>query len=256
MTLTERGNYLIAVLISLTFHLLILLIYIPQYINSQPNIETYPVGLVEVAGGSGFGSGIGDSVAVTETMAAPENPALAPPSKTVEERGTKDKTVIIPAVKSKPDRDERLPIPKKEGIAASKEEEAKAGFPGGSATRGNSGTGTQGNGAGTGTGVGFGTGEGMITLLGPLPPYPKNAMNEGKEGDVAVRILVKADGGLEQVNITKTSGDARLDKVAVGAVERGWRFKPVSQDYYIDLIFSFRVASGVSIKFIYSESRP
>lgn len=79
-------------------------------------------------------------------------------------------------------------------------------------------------------------------------------MNEGKEGEVTVRILVLASGSLDKVMLLQSSGDSRLDKVTVNSITQGWRFKPVTKDYYIDLIFVFNLQSGVTVKFVKSET--
>ena len=72
---------------------------------------------------------------------------------------------------------------------------------------------------------------------------------------MAVRILVDGDGDLELVIITKSSGDIRLDYAATSSIERNWKFSQIFEDYYIDLVFSFRLQTGVSVKFLNSETR-
>jgi protein TonB len=96
----------------------------------------------------------------------------------------------------------------------------------------------------------------MVLNQGTLPRYPKNAMNEGVEGEVKVRVFVDVGGGLEKADLLETSGDFRLDKVTVSSLERGWKFKPETEKYYIDLVFSFRIKTGISILFVNSETRP
>jgi TonB family protein len=251
MNLTERGNYMIALLISLAFHFFILFLFMPGYMTSKPtSLETFPVGLVEIAAGEPDGSnGMMGSL--------PEETVPVPPAAINKPRGEqpdKGKMVVKPNVNPKQPPEDAIVLPKKEGIAIA-EEPGKKPAHGGIPTGGAEGTGDTGT-SSTGKPMGFGSGEGMVTVLGPLPPYPKNAMNEGKEGEVTVRVLVMADGSLEQVIITKTSGDSRLDKAADSAIRRTWKFKPVTKDYYIDLVFSFSIRSGVTLKFLNSENRP
>jgi TonB family protein len=251
MNLSERGNYMIAALMSLTLHCLLLFLFLPGYWSAKPaGLETYPVGLVEIAAGSPDGSN-------GMMVSLPEGTEPAPPAAIHNpggEQPDKGKTVVKPNVNPKPPPEDAIVLPKKEGLAIADDPNKK---PTQAVTKTGGKEGPGGNGtSGTGKPLGFGSGEGMVTVLGPLPPYPKNAMNEGKEGEVTVRILVKADGGLEQINLIKSSGDLRLDKVTVSTIERTWKFKPVTKDYYIDLLFNFNIQSGVTRKFINSESRP
>ncbi|MGE5606920.1 MAG: TonB family protein [Bacteroidota bacterium] len=103
--------------------------------------------------------------------------------------------------------------------------------------------------------ISLGDGAGMVIGFGQVPNYPKNAENEGVEGQVLVRVLVKMDGTLESAELTKSSGDSRLDKAAVNSLKREWLFKPNTEDYYIEIMFSF-ADSNVQYKLIKSETRP
>jgi TonB family protein len=250
MNLTERGNYMIAILISLAFHLLLLILFIPGYLASKStSLETYPVGLVEIAPGSPDDSNGMMGSLPNDTVQAPPNASKNPEDKPQ----VKGKIVTKPNVDSKSPPESAIILPKKDGSATADDSSKKIALKG-PQVGDNQGTGGNGT-VNTGKPQGFGTGEGMVTVLGPLPPYPKNAINEGKEGEVALRILVKADGSLEQVNLTKSSGDLRLDKAAASTIQRSWKFKPVTKDYYIDLVFSFNIQTEVTVKFINSESR-
>ena len=102
----------------------------------------------------------------------------------------------------------------------------------------------------------MGTGEGMVAESGAPPSYPKNAMNEGVEGEVKIQILVRSNGSLEDVLLSHKSGDSRLDRMVVNTFRQNWHFKPSLQNYYIDLSVSFKLKSGIIIKFINSETRP
>ena len=104
--------------------------------------------------------------------------------------------------------------------------------------------------------VGMGTGEGMVAESGAPPSYPKNAMNEGVEGEVRIKILVRSNGSLEEVLLSHSSGDSRLDRTVINSFRQNWHFKPSLQNYYIDLSVSFKLKSGIIIKFINSETRP
>lgn len=57
------------------------------------------------------------------------------------------------------------------------------------------------------------------------PKYPQAALDAKVEGDVLLRVLVAADGKVEQIEIDRSTGSAALDQAAVTAV-RAWRFNP------------------------------
>jgi TonB family protein len=248
MKLNERANYMIALLLSLAFHFLILVLFMAGQLFVEPaDLETFPVGMVEIAAGSP--DGVVGAMGLLPEEAAMAAPAVENPGETQD----KAKTVAKPKVTSKSAPGDAILVPKKDGKSVSEAHVQKPN-PGGPSgdVQGTSGAGN----SGEGKPFGFGSGEGMVTTLGRMPFYPKNAMNEGKEGNVAIRVLVKADGGLEQVTLAKSSGDSRLDKAAVSVIERTWQFKPVTKNYLIDLVFSFTIDAGVTLKFINSESRP
>jgi TonB family protein len=104
--------------------------------------------------------------------------------------------------------------------------------------------------------TGLGDGSGMVIGYGRPPYYPKNAENEGIEGQVLVRVFVTKDGILENTEIKEKSGDLRLDNAAVNSLKREWIFKPNTADYYIDILFSFTMDSRPGYKLVNSATRP
>ena len=62
-------------------------------------------------------------------------------------------------------------------------------------------------------------------LRNPAPVYPKLARDHGWEGLVLLRVLVRVDGTVEQVDVTRSSGRAILDEEVLRTVRR-WRFLP------------------------------
>jgi len=68
---------------------------------------------------------------------------------------------------------------------------------------------------------------GELKILGemnePLPPYPNEAREVGKEGDLEMVITVAPSGDVVGVRVSK-SIDPRMDQVAVATV-RSWKFK-------------------------------
>ena len=115
---------------------------------------------------------------------------------------------------------------------------APAGNPAGSGTGTGTGTGTgSGSGSGSGNGSGNGSGEGRGVPVKPprllrevAPVYPASARNSGSTGVVTVRILVGADGSVEDVTVVGSSGNGAMDNSVVTAVNK-WRFSPAKDKY-------------------------
>lgn len=108
--------------------------------------------------------------------------------------------------------------------------------PAGSGTGTGTGTGT-GSGSGSGNGSGSGSGEGRGVPVKPprllrevAPVYPASARNSGATGVVTVRILVGADGSVEDVTVVGSSGNGAMDNSVVTAVNK-WRFSPAKDKY-------------------------
>ena len=113
---------------------------------------------------------------------------------------------------------------------------APAGNPDGSGTGTGTGTGTgSGNGSGNGNGSGSGEGRGVPVkpprlLREVAPVYPASARNSGATGVVTVRILVGADGSVEDVTVVDSSDNSAMDSSVVTAVNK-WRFSPAKDKY-------------------------
>ena len=115
---------------------------------------------------------------------------------------------------------------------------APAGNPAGSGTGTGTGTGTgSGSGSGRGNGRGIGSCEGRGVPVKPprllrevAPVYPASARNSGATGVVTVRILVGADGSVEDVTVVGSSGNGAMDNSVVTAVNK-WRFSPAKDKY-------------------------
>lgn len=123
-------------------------------------------------------------------------------------------------------------------VTAAPGPKAPAGNPAGSGTGTGTGTGTgSGSGSGSGNGSGNGSGEGRGVPVKPprllrevAPVYPASARNSGATGVVTVRILVGADGSVEDVTIVGSSGNSAMDSSVVTAVNK-WRFSPAKDKY-------------------------
>ena len=119
---------------------------------------------------------------------------------------------------------------------------APAGNPAGNGIGTGTGSGTgsgsgSGNGSGSCNGSGNGSGEGRGVPVKPprllrevAPVYPASARNSGATGVVTVRILVGADGSVEDVTVVGSSGNGAMDNSVVTAVNK-WRFSPAKDKY-------------------------
>ena len=115
---------------------------------------------------------------------------------------------------------------------------APVGNPAGSGTGTGTGTGTgSGSGSGSGNSTGNGSSEGRGVPVKPprllrevAPVYPASARNSGATGVVTVRILVGADGSVEDVTVVGSSGNGAMDNSVVTAVNK-WRFSPAKDKY-------------------------
>ena len=59
----------------------------------------------------------------------------------------------------------------------------------------------------------------------PAPDYPAQAVRQGWQGTVLLRVRVLANGAVESVEVLKTSGKKLLDDEAIATVQR-WVFAP------------------------------
>ncbi|BEV16528.1 energy transducer TonB [Herbaspirillum sp. DW155] len=66
---------------------------------------------------------------------------------------------------------------------------------------------------------------GVQYLIPPQPVYPAAARRRGDEGEVLLRVLINAQGGVEHIALERSSGIASLDQAAREAVARA-RFQP------------------------------
>ncbi|MDE2484726.1 MAG: energy transducer TonB [candidate division NC10 bacterium] len=64
--------------------------------------------------------------------------------------------------------------------------------------------------------------------INPLPKYPRVAREKGYEGTVYLRVLVRADGRVEQLTVERSSGHEILDRAAADSVKE-WAFFPAKK---------------------------
>jgi protein TonB len=63
----------------------------------------------------------------------------------------------------------------------------------------------------------------------PPPVYPRSARRRGYQGSVVLKVLVGANGSVEEAQIDQSCGYDILDRTALSAV-RGWQFRPGVRD--------------------------
>ncbi|MGI5852891.1 MAG: TonB family protein [Bacillota bacterium] len=111
--------------------------------------------------------------------------------------------------------------------------ETASGSPGSGADTGD----TSASGGGGGKGRGLGSGEGFV-VSHPVT-YPKNAQNEGSEGEVVAEVRLTPNGGIEVV-LLSASGDQRLDSYALRALKEAWQYAHPAFSVKIRIALIFR----------------
>jgi len=84
-------------------------------------------------------------------------------------------------------------------------------------------------------------------VYNPSPDYPEQALRQGQEGLVKIRVLVAADGTVRSARLHASSGHVALDTAALRVV-RQWRFmltakKPVKKPVDVIVPIRFRIES-------------
>lgn len=64
----------------------------------------------------------------------------------------------------------------------------------------------------------------------PPPPYPVEALRDGRRGTVVLQVLVGVDGVPVEVTVQRSSGHRDLDRAATRHVLRSWTFQPALRD--------------------------
>jgi protein TonB len=62
--------------------------------------------------------------------------------------------------------------------------------------------------------------------MAPAPAYPRDALMDGLQGTVYLKVLVGVDGKPLSVEIHRSSGHRKLDDAAKRQVLKRWKFKP------------------------------
>lgn len=94
-----------------------------------------------------------------------------------------------------------------------------------------SGAGGRGDGTGAGgSGSGSGGGAKAVWRSGTIHDrdYPREASRAKAGGEVEVRFTIEASGRVSQCRVTRSSGDASLDRTTCDLIEERFRFKPAT----------------------------
>ena len=67
--------------------------------------------------------------------------------------------------------------------------------------------------------------DGVVVLVSPRPPYPRDALLGHIQGTVVLKIVVDGSGLPEQVSVARSSGSRDLDRAASSHVKRTWKFQ-------------------------------
>lgn len=179
--------------------------------------------------------GGGDAGAATGDDLAPAAPAVSFPDDIVLE----DKTVVQEErQEQRPVQNTSRTVQSRAPAASTAQAPAESNGSGGSAPVVGAGSAASvGSASGAGTGGGDGGDGGDDSGLAAEPPkerveaslraearpeYPQELIDDDVEGSVTINILVAADGSVEDVSVTSSSGFRAMDRAAVAA---GWRFQ-------------------------------
>ena len=69
-----------------------------------------------------------------------------------------------------------------------------------------------------------------VFLVRESPQYPAEALSEGRQGKVVVKVFISAQGKVESTQVLESSGSSVLDKAAELAA-RTSQFNPAAQDH-------------------------
>lgn len=88
----------------------------------------------------------------------------------------------------------------------------------------------------------------VIATTCKKPEYPPESLSANETGAVLLKLLIDADGNVTDAVVERSSGHARLDEAARGALA-GCKFRPASAD-------GKPVADWTSIEFTWRTKRP
>jgi protein TonB len=160
-------------------------------------------------------------VSIPDKPTQTEEGAAAPPSRKANPSPVVAPKTPLPVPPILPTVEKPLPVPPGSDASA------------GVSTVDGIGSGTGGEGMGSGSG-GSGTGSGgggarpAERIAGALAnrDYPRAALRDRAEGNVAVRYTVQPDGRVEDCRVMRSSGHAELDETTCRLIEKRFRYRP------------------------------
>jgi protein TonB len=75
----------------------------------------------------------------------------------------------------------------------------------------------------------------------PPPPYPNDAERSKRQGTVRLSWTVTKEGEIKDIQIVSSSGHGDLDRAALDAVKRRWKFKPSAEEERLFYDFEFKL---------------
>lgn len=228
---------------SVFFHILVLIflgISLSLYVASIPKTTNKILEVSLVSGGGGKQSGEKITVANPKVEAKQEKLKILPDD-IVEKKENIQEEILPPAEENVQQQEQNTST-----ATGSSNTNSEGNGSGGSGI-GNGGG--DGNGQGTGQGDEQGAGSPVVPprLIARVEPtYPSAARKNEVEGTTRVRLLVSADGSVESVGISKSSGSDLLDSAAVDAAGQ-WEFTPAKDERgravrcYVSMPVTFRL---------------
>ena len=67
----------------------------------------------------------------------------------------------------------------------------------------------------------------------PAPSYPAKAIREHLQRIVTVQLVVRTNGAVEEVKVSKSCGNEFLDNYTVDHVRKKWHFPPGDKRYFL-----------------------
>lgn len=242
MTISERRNYQVAVAVSILFHIALLFITFPSAaLHRTVKMETIGAGLFDMPGGGDPVHGRTDIVA----NPGPESPEAVNTQAPLQAGIDNPQPVAIGKNDLKaPAVDTTSPKAETPQTQTGHLSSGGGGQPGPKPMS-----------------IGLGDGSGMLVGMGGGTKLqaPKSVQNDEVEGKVVLRILVKPDGTVEDIQFLEKSGDTRLDNYTAKIVRNQWRFKPHKEAYQIDISFNYQKNVNnyvATYHFINSQTRP
>ena len=210
-TLSDSSRYQIAITVSLVVHGL-LIVLLGLGIWCSPTVRRQVLIPIELAIAEQVEPQPAETAAIVVTASQPQPTTEQPPEQKVVAGGLKLAKTYQPSGFNK----QVKPGPAAPAILTSKNGTEAAGQVANGVDKAGEGGGEEGPAGPT---------YGPAVVSGPMPVYPKGALDQDLEGKVSLTVKISSAGSVESVSVKSSSGHEMLDRAAVRAVQRGWLFK-------------------------------